>query len=131
MKRQLKREFEMADFDEANRMLCLQINRNLEVGWLELDQKRCIGVILDRFGMKDCKGVVTPLEANRKYLKSQEATIEEEVKAMEEVPYIQAIGSLMYLMVSTRRDIARSKHMFSKDMQNPGLEHLARSGKSS
>ena len=123
VKNQLKREFEMVDFGEASSILGIQITRNMEEGWLELDQRRYIGVILDRFGMGDCKGVVTPLEANVKYSKAQEATTEEELKEMEGVPYREAIGSLMYLMVSTRPDIASSIQVFSKYMQNPGREH--------
>jgi hypothetical protein len=48
---------------------------------------------------------VTPLEPNVKYSKKQEATTKEEVKTMEVTPYREAIGSLMYLMVSTRPDL--------------------------
>ena len=40
-------------------------------------------MVLERFGISDCKGVVTPLEPNVKYSKQQEATTEEEVKTME------------------------------------------------
>ena len=45
------------------------------------------------------------------------------MKNMESIPYKHAIGSLMYLMVSTRPDIASSIQVFSKYMENPGIEH--------
>ena len=123
VKGQLGKEFDMVDFGEAGSILGIQITRNLEEGWLELDQRRYISVVLDRFGMSDCKGVVTPLEPNVKYSKKQEATTEVEVKTMEVTPYREAIGSLMYLMVSTRPDLGSSIQVFSKYMQNPGPEH--------
>ena len=123
VKQKLKLEFEMVDFGEASSILGIQITRNLAQGWLELDQRRYVEVILDKFGMRECRGVVTPLEPNVKFSKTQGATTEEEVKIMETVPYKQAIGSLMYLMVSTRPDIASSIQVFAKYMQNPGVEH--------
>ena len=123
VKQKLKLEFEMVDFGEASSILGIQITRNLAQGWLELDQRRYVEVILDKFGMRECRGVVTPLEPNVKFSKTQGATTEGEVKIMEGVPYKQAIGSLMYLMVSTRPDIASSIQVFAKYMQNPGVEH--------
>ena len=92
VKGQLGKDFDMVDFGEVGSILGIQITRNLEEGRLELDQRRYISVVLDRFGMSDCKGVVTPLEPNVKYSKKQEATTEEEVKTMEVTPYREAIG---------------------------------------
>ena len=73
--------------------------------------------------MSECRGVVTPLEPNVKFSKAQEPSTKEEEQKMEDIPYRQAIGSLMYLMVSTRPDIASSIQVFAKYMQNPGIEH--------
>ena len=42
---------------------------------------------------------------------------------MENVPYSHAIGSVMYLMVSTRPDIAYAVSVLSRYMSNPGLTH--------
>ena len=123
VKRKLKSEFDMVDFGEASSILGIQITRNLAEGWLELDQKRYVEVILDKFGMSECRGVVTPLEPNVKFSKAQEPSTKEEKQKMEDTPYRQAIGSLMYLMVSTRPDIASSIQVFAKYMQNPGIEH--------
>ena len=113
----------MVDFGEASSILGIQITTNLAEGWLELDQKRYVEVILDKFGMSECRGVVTPLEPNVKFSKAQEPSTKEEEQKMEDIPYRQAIGSLMYLMVSTRPDIASSIQVFAKYMQNPGIEH--------
>lgn len=42
---------------------------------------------------------------------------------MEKVPYREAIGSLMYLMVSTRPDLAYAVGLVGRYMEHPGIEH--------
>ena len=42
---------------------------------------------------------------------------------MKSVPYSNAIGSVMYLMVSTRNDIVYSVSCLSRYMSNPGQPH--------
>ncbi|KAL0286664.1 UNVERIFIED_CONTAM: Retrovirus-related Pol polyprotein from transposon TNT 1-94 [Sesamum radiatum] len=42
---------------------------------------------------------------------------------MKNIPYSNAIGSVMYLMVSTRPDIAYAVSCLSRYMSNAGLPH--------
>ncbi|XP_031264308.1 secreted RxLR effector protein 161-like [Pistacia vera] len=42
---------------------------------------------------------------------------------MENVPYYNAIGSVMYSMISTRPDLAYAISLLSRFMSNPGNEH--------
>ncbi|XP_062120186.1 secreted RxLR effector protein 161-like [Humulus lupulus] len=42
---------------------------------------------------------------------------------MAKVPYVMALGCLMYIMVSTRLDIAHALSILSRLMSNPGLQH--------
>ncbi|KAL7129003.1 hypothetical protein ABFS83_13G034100 [Erythranthe nasuta] len=42
---------------------------------------------------------------------------------MKSVPYANAIGSIMYFMVSTRHDIAYAVSCLSRYMANPGMPH--------
>jgi hypothetical protein len=42
---------------------------------------------------------------------------------MSRVPYSSTIGSLMYVMVCTRPDIAHAVGVVSRYMNNPGKEH--------
>ena len=39
------------------------------------------------------------------------------------VPYASTVGSLMYVMVCTRLDIAHATGVVSRYMENPGEEH--------
>jgi len=42
---------------------------------------------------------------------------------MEQIPYLSAVGSLMYAMVCTRPDIAHAVGTVSRFLSNPGKEH--------
>ena len=48
---------------------------------------------------------------------------QEEEEDMSHVPYVSAVGSLMYAMVYTRRDIAHAVGVLSKFMLKPGKEN--------
>jgi len=54
--------------------------------------------VLDKFGMAECNPIATPLEVGLQLAKSG--------KSDESLPYREAVGSLMYLMVGTRPDLA-------------------------
>jgi hypothetical protein len=58
-----------------------------------------------------------------KFSKKMSPESAEEKLEMENVPYRSAVGSLMYLMVSTRPDLAAAVGMFSRFCQNPRKEH--------
>ena len=49
---------------------------------------------------------------------------QEEEEDMSRVPYASAVGSLMYVMVCTRPDIAQAVGVLSRFMSKPGKEHL-------
>jgi len=42
---------------------------------------------------------------------------------MENIPYTNAVGALMYAMVCTRPDLSHAVSMVSRYMHNPGKEH--------
>jgi hypothetical protein len=47
----------------------------------------------------------------------------EEVEYMKTVPYINAVGALMYLAIVTRADIAYTVGVLCRFMANPGVNH--------
>ena len=44
-------------------------------------------------------------------------------ETMENIPYVSAIGSIMYAMLSTRPDIALALSLTSRFQSNPGMNH--------
>lgn len=75
-------------------------------GCLKLSQKQCISNALHRFDMYNCKSIATPIEAGLK--------LEKELKDFTTKPYRELVGSLMYIMLSTRPDLSYSINYFSR-----------------
>ena len=60
-----------------------------------------IGDILDRFNLADSRPVSTPLSKSNLLTKDDCPQTPEELQYMKSVPYLLAVGSLMYLSVGT------------------------------
>ena len=73
--------------------------------------------------MNEAKPVSTPLGSHYKLSKEQLPKTEEERDHMSKVPYVSAIGNLMYAMVCTRPDIAHAVRVVSRFMSRPGKQH--------
>jgi hypothetical protein len=69
--------------------------------------------------MSDCKPVLTPLPPKLALSHSMAPSTQEEEDFMSQVPYLSAVGSLQYLAMMTRPDIAYLACFNS----NPGPEH--------
>ena len=65
----------------------------------------------------------SPLASLIKLSSSQCPTSKEGKEEMKTVPYAAAVGSLMYVMVCTRSDIAHAVGVISQFISNPGKEH--------
>ncbi|KAH9670831.1 hypothetical protein KPL70_017127 [Citrus sinensis] len=57
------------------------------------------------------------------YILDQSPKTSEEIERMRQVPYAEAVGSLMYAMLCTRPDICFAVGMVSRYQSNPGPEH--------
>ena len=68
--------------------------------------------------MQDAKSVTSPLAAHFKLSEAQYPIIDSEHAEISLIPYESAVGSLMYLMVSTRLDIAYAVGKVSRYMAN-------------
>ncbi|KAL2652471.1 hypothetical protein R1flu_020599 [Riccia fluitans] len=122
LKAQLSAEFSMKDLGPSKRILCMEIHRDVKGGRLWLTQGKYARKVLERFNMLDAKPMSTPLVNHFKHQLSTvfcplDAT---EKGLMSKVPYESAVGSLMYLMVCTRPDIAYALGKVSKYLANPG-----------
>jgi hypothetical protein len=113
----------MVDFGEAKSVLGIRIDRDWERGTLKLSQEKYVKDVLVKFKMQECKGVTSPLVPGRKLSKEMEPQSPEEKAEMANVPYRSAVGSIMYLMVSTRPDLAAAIGVLSRFLTNPGKEH--------
>ena len=73
--------------------------------------------------MSKVKVVYFPLACHFKLNSEQYPTSEKDKVDMRRVPYVSAVGSLMYAIVGTRPDIAHSVGVVSRFFSNLGKEH--------
>nr|GEY32492.1 hypothetical protein [Tanacetum cinerariifolium] len=102
----LKREFDMKDLGETKKILGMEIVKDRSRKILRVSQSGYVSKILNNFRIENGKLVQMPLGGHFK-LSLKDCPIRDcDVRRMSKVPYANAVGSLMYLMVCTRPDIA-------------------------
>ncbi|KAI5329168.1 hypothetical protein L3X38_028565 [Prunus dulcis] len=82
-----------------------------------LHQKKYAMKVIERFGLKGCKSVATPLIANERLCK------EDGSEMADESEYRQIVGSLLYL-TATRPDIMFASSLLARFMHNPTRKHM-------
>ncbi|RVX19049.1 Retrovirus-related Pol polyprotein from transposon TNT 1-94 [Vitis vinifera] len=75
------------------------------------------------FNMSKAKVVSSPLASHFKLSSKYNPSIDKEKEDMRIVPYVSAVGSLMYVMVCTRLDIAYVVGVVSRFLSNLGRLH--------
>jgi hypothetical protein len=119
----LSREFDMKDLSAAKKILGMEIRRDRDAKRLWLSQAGYMKKVLERFSMENAKLVSTPLVNHFRLSTLQCQKTVEETEDMSKVPYVSAVGCLMYTMVCTRPDLAHTVSVVSKYMANPGKYH--------
>ncbi|GAB2269654.1 hypothetical protein Dimus_038780 [Dionaea muscipula] len=122
-KHKLNSEFDMKDLGHAKKILGMEIERDRKLGELKLHQTSYIKRVCSKFKIDNSKPVSLPLAGHFILSKLQSPKTDSEKLKMESVPYLNAIGSVMYSMVSTRPDLSFSISLLSRYMSNPGPEH--------
>ena len=104
-KKLLSSNFEMKDMGEARYVLGVKIIRDRAKRLLGLSQETYIKKMLERYHMQDSKPMDTPVEKSLSLSLDMSPKTPEEKEKMSKVPYVNAVGSLMYAMMCTRPDI--------------------------
>lgn len=125
LKHRLEKEYNMTDLGELHHCLGIEFKRDRVARTITLSQKHFIQEVLERFGMQDCKPIGTPLDANSKLVKLTDEEFKQYDEQMQGIPYKQAVGALMYIMVGTRPDLAFAQSVVSQHMSRPGPMHWA------
>ncbi|XP_059217634.1 uncharacterized protein LOC131994774 [Stomoxys calcitrans] len=111
----------MKDLGEVSTILGMQITRNRDN--IKIDQSKYINDVLYRFEMNECNPISTPIDTNQKLSVSMCPKNENERREMSKVPYMQAIGSLLYAAQVSRPDITYAVNILSRFSTNPGRAH--------
>jgi len=103
----------MKDLREAKKILSMKINRDMSTGRLRLSQENYVLKMLKRFNMVKARPTTTSLTGYFRLSSSQCPNKNE----MSRVPYASAVGSLMYVIVCTRSDLAYAVSTVSRFSQ--------------
>lgn len=116
----------MKDLSELKNFLGMQIQKNIEEGWMTINQEKYIENVLEKFNMKEFKPQSTPMvtrqvENKSKRKKTEDPESEDTLKSkkIKIVPFRGAIGSLMYLSNATRPDIAFAVNYLARKQLEP------------
>ena len=103
----------------------MKIIHDRKQGLIWLSQEDYVKKVLERFNIDNAKPVGSPLATHFKISSNQCFSNEEDKRKMMKISYSLAVGSLMYLMVCTRPDMAHAIGVVSLFLSNPGKEHWA------
>ncbi|POM58513.1 LOW QUALITY PROTEIN: Integrase catalytic core protein [Phytophthora palmivora] len=120
LKQVLNKRFEMKDLEPIHFILGWEIKRDRTIF---INQHKYVDKVLSRFGMENCNGCKVPSAVDLKPSKVMCPTTNEEKELMSGKPYRAVIGSLMYLMLDTRPDLAYLVRECSQFLENPGILH--------
>ena len=114
----------MSDLAPARQFLGIELQQIQHSGahYWAINQHRYIFLILSQFGIAGCKGVSTALDKGPLLLK---ALPEYKSTLTVQREYQTLIGSLMYLMMGIRPDLAYTISPLSKFSSNLTPEHIA------
>lgn len=123
IKKHLADTYRMTDLGPVRQFLDIELSQIIEYSGLQywtMYQQCFISTILSRFGMSACKGIATPLHKGNLLSKADQ---EYKPTLTAQQGYQKPIGSLMYLMMGTRPDLAYRVSTLSKFNCNPTTEH--------
>lgn len=123
LKNDLSTNFRMKDLGEAASLLGMNIARHGD-GSISIDQRHYISTVIRRFNMENCNPVNSPMDANQKLSIEMCPKADDERQEMENVPYQEAIGCIMYAAQITRPDICFAVNALSCYNTNYGSAHL-------
>ncbi|PKA47257.1 putative mitochondrial protein [Apostasia shenzhenica] len=111
----MKHEFEMTDLGLLRHFLGLEIKQTSK--GIFLSQEKYTSDLLEKFGMKNCNKVETPMNS------SEKLQLEDETSLANSKYFRSLVGGLMYL-IHTRPDLLFAVSMVSRFMHKPTKQHL-------
>jgi hypothetical protein len=121
--KELSSHYKLRDLGPTSFLLGIKIDRDFSKHQIFLSQQQYILDMLDKYGLTNCNPLSTPMDPGLKLSTSMAPQNEEEIEFMKKVPYINAVGSLMYLALATRPDIAYAVGVLARFNSNPGPSH--------
>ena len=122
-KQKINGKYKLTDLGPCRWLLGFKIKRDLEKGTIALSQHTYIDSILTHFNFNAAKPSSILMDPSSPLSKSQSPEALADIAKMKNVPYREAVGSLMYAAMGTQPDIAFATSTVAKFLENPGWKH--------
>src|SRR5271168_5110705 len=116
---QIKKYFIIKDLGLITDYLGINIDLNLNKGYLKLSQSKYIDKILIKYKMDTSNPIYTPMDSKAKIEPNKEQANKETISLFQGI-----IGSLLYITLRTRPDIAFSVIKLVRFATNPSNYHM-------
>jgi hypothetical protein len=115
--------FKITDLGPISWLLGMKVTCDRDARTISISQEPYIDALLAKYNFTDVKLVSIPMVPNIQLSRNQSPKSAVEVAKMRQVPFRAALGSLMYLAVGTRPDIAFVISTLVQFTENPGWTH--------
>jgi len=122
LKHELQSTFKITDLGEPSKIVGIEIDHDRTNNTLIISQKQFLGMILKKQSMENANSVGMPMDPAIK-LNPSEGELEGNHQENFSKSFASLIGSLMYLAVATRPDIAYAVYRLGSFMSNPNMSH--------
>ena len=113
----------MKDLGAAH--FCLGMRIQVHSDHITLDQSRYTEEVLEQFGLAKSRSVATPLPPRTELRPSDGSGGDPLLNADDQHLFRQIVGSLMFMVVCTRPDLAMAVNQLSRFMAQPSQAHMA------
>ena len=120
---ELSRAFKLRDLGPTSFLLGIEITRDRPNRHISLSQRQYIIDMLERYRFYDCSPVKTPMVPKIRLSSADSPSSPEDKAFMDKVPYLSAVGSLMYLATCTCPDITYAVSVLARFNASPGKAH--------
>ena len=117
---QIKKYFNIKNLGLITDYLGIDIDLNLKEGYLKLSQAKYIDKILVKYGLEASNPIYTPMDSKAKLEPNKKQANKKLIKLFQGI-----IGSLLYIALGTRPDIAFSVIKLARFASNPSPNHVS------
>ena len=118
VKSSLAKKFDIKDLGRLHHFLGMKVIQDEATGNVWVGQQTYTNDLLQKFGMEAAKPVATPVDTSTKLVKATEND-----ESTDQQEYQSAVGSLLYLAMATRPDIAFAVSSVAKFSAHPSKLH--------
>ena len=123
VKQILSNHFDMKYMGASSYVIGIKIFRDINNGILGFSQETYINRVLERFRTKDYLPSVAPIVKGDRFNLNKCPRNDFENEKMKNISYASVVGSIMYVQVCSKPNIAFSVSMLGRYQSNPGMDH--------